>query len=163
MLSFPPREKGMTHIVAGLALVIAGTGAAAAQEARPMVRLDHVALHVADTQKSIDFYQGAFGLEEIPSPFLPGGPRWLAFAGGLALHLQPGRTQPVGASRRIHFAVTLPSLDPVLVYLRAHQILWVDSAERPGRISRTRTDGVQQIFFQDPDGYWIEVNDMAAR
>ena len=22
-----------------------------------------------------------------------------------------------------------------------------------------RVDGVQQIYFQDPDGYWIEVND----
>jgi lactoylglutathione lyase len=22
-----------------------------------------------------------------------------------------------------------------------------------------RVDGVHQIFFQDPDGYWIEIND----
>ena len=22
-----------------------------------------------------------------------------------------------------------------------------------------RPDGVKQIYFQDPDGYWIEVND----
>ena len=23
-----------------------------------------------------------------------------------------------------------------------------------------RTDGVKQIFFQDPDGYWVEVNNV---
>ena len=23
----------------------------------------------------------------------------------------------------------------------------------------TRPDGVKQVYFQDPDGYWIEVND----
>ena len=22
-----------------------------------------------------------------------------------------------------------------------------------------RVDGVQQIYFKDPDGYWIEIND----
>jgi lactoylglutathione lyase len=23
----------------------------------------------------------------------------------------------------------------------------------------TRVDGVKQIYFKDPDGYWIEIND----
>jgi catechol 2,3-dioxygenase-like lactoylglutathione lyase family enzyme len=23
----------------------------------------------------------------------------------------------------------------------------------------TRPDGIKQIYFKDPDGYWIEVND----
>jgi lactoylglutathione lyase len=124
------------------------------------VLLDHVALHVADTAKSVAFYQGVFGLNEIPSPFPPGGPRWLVFANGLELHLQPGRKAPITSPRQVHFAVTVPSLDPVLAYLRAHDVVWVDSGDRPGQISHTRTDGVQQIFFQDPDGYWIEVNDV---
>ena len=129
----------MKAILACFTLIAATVQPAAAQETLPAVRLDHVALHVADTQKSIAFYQGVFGLRETPSPFPPGGPRWLAFADGLALHLQPGRTQPVAAPRRVHFAVTVPDLDPVLAYLRAHRIVWVDSAERPGMVSRTRT------------------------
>jgi len=24
----------------------------------------------------------------------------------------------------------------------------------------TRPDGVHQIWFQDPDGYWLEINDV---
>jgi lactoylglutathione lyase len=26
-----------------------------------------------------------------------------------------------------------------------------------------RADGVKQIFFQDPDGYWIEVNSIGLK
>lgn len=138
------------------------TAHALAQEApAATARLDHVALFVADTRKSVDFYAGVFGLAEIPSPFPPGGPRWMIFAGGLELHLQPGRKDPVTSPRRVHFAVTVPSLEPVLAALRSRNIMWVDAADRPGMISHTRTDGVQQIFFQDPDGYWVEVNDVA--
>ena len=155
--------KAITLILAGLTLAALGGGPACAQQAPAAgVRLDHVAIYVADQPKSVAFYQALFGLEEIPSPFPPGGPRWLKFAGGLELHIQPGRTAPIDPPRQIHFAVTVPSLDPVLAWLRAHGVVWVDSANRPGQIARSRRDGVQQIFFQDPDGYWIEVNDVKA-
>ena len=147
------------RLAAALLALAALPGTAAAQQA-PAVLLDHVALHVADTQKSIDFYSGLFGLKEIPSPFPPGGPRWLVFGNGLELHLQPGRTAPLAMPRRVHFAVTVPDLAPVLAYLRAHDVVWVDNDDRPGLVSHTRGDGVQQVFFQDPDGYWIEVNDV---
>ncbi|MES2441704.1 MAG: VOC family protein [Pseudomonadota bacterium] len=151
----------MKALLAALAMPIAiAAMPAAAQEAPPAVTLDHVALFVADPQKSIDFYAGLFGLKEIRSPFPPGGPRWMAFGNGLELHLQPGRKDPIALPRRVHFAVNVPNLDPVIAWLRAHDIVWVDSADRPGMVSRTRTDGVQQIFFQDPDGYWVEVNDV---
>jgi len=148
------------------AMALAGLAAAPAfaqDGAAPAALLDHVALHVSDTARSVAFYQGLFGLREIPSPFPPGGPRWLVFANGLELHLQPGRKGPIGTPRQVHFAVTVPSLDPVLAYLKAHDVGWVDSGDRPGAISHSRTDGVQQIFFQDPDGYWIEVNDVKKR
>jgi catechol 2,3-dioxygenase-like lactoylglutathione lyase family enzyme len=26
-----------------------------------------------------------------------------------------------------------------------------------------RADGIKQIYFQDPDGYWIEVNSVAEQ
>ncbi|HZV69551.1 MAG TPA: hypothetical protein VFG10_08405 [Saprospiraceae bacterium] len=26
-----------------------------------------------------------------------------------------------------------------------------------------RADGIKQIFFQDPDGYWIEVNSIGQK
>ncbi len=148
------------RIAAALLALAAAPAAAAPQTPQQGAVLDHVALYVADTQKSIDFYVGVFGLKEIPSPFPPGGPRWLVFANGLELHLQPGRTAPANAHRRVHFAVTVADLEPVLAWLRAHNMIWVDNSDRPGLVSHTRGDGVQQIFFQDPDGYWVEVNDV---
>ena len=147
--------------VSAMFAALAATPSLAQQAApAPAVQLDHVALHVGDTQRSVDFYSGLFGLKEIPSPFPPGGPRWMVFANGIELHLQPGRKGPIGTPRQVHFAVTVPDLAPVLAWLKAHNVMWVDSADRPGMVSHTRTDGVQQIFFQDPDGYWIEVNDV---
>ena len=152
---------GRLALVAALFIATLGASPASAQEkVAAGVVLDHVALHVGDTQRSVDFYAGVFGLKEIPSPFPPGGPRWMVFANGIELHLQPGRKGPIGTPRQVHFAVTVPDLAPVLAWLTAHNVGWVDSADRPGLISHTRTDGVQQIFFQDPDGYWIEVNDV---
>lgn len=148
------------------ALAAAGFAApAAAQERAPAakVTLDHVAIFVADQPKSVAFYTELFGLKEIPAPFGPGGPRWFLFANGVELHIQPGRKEPSLITRRVHFAVTVPSLDPVIAWLTAHKMGWVDSNDVPGQIARTRSDGVQQIFLQDPDGHWIEVNDVGRK
>lgn len=131
-----------------------------AQDAHASVaRLDHVAIWVADMQKSVDFYHALFGLTEFPSPFPPGGPRWMHLANGVELHIQPGRSEPVTQPRRVHMAIAIASLDPVIAWLKAHGQGWSDIAGTPGAINNARTDGVRQIFIQDPDGYWIEVND----
>jgi lactoylglutathione lyase len=146
-----------------LAAACAAAPAAAQQTQGAAVTLDHVAIFVADQPRSVTFYTELFGLKEIPSPFPPGGPRWFLFANGIEFHIQPGRKEPLALPRRVHFAVTVQSLDPVIAWLKAHGMTWVDSSDRVGQIARTRTDGVQQIFLQDPDGHWIEVNDVAKR
>ena len=43
--------------------------------------------------------------------------------------------------------------------LKARGMNWQDFAGNVGQVSQTRSDGVRQIFFRDPDGYWIEIND----
>lgn len=133
---------------------------ALAQERPPAVaRLDHVAIFVADQQKSIDFYRDLFGLGEIPAPFPTGGPRWMRFANGIELHVQPGRTAPVEQHRRVHMAIAVADLDSIMAKLKTRGQGWSDVAGTPGAVQTLRTDGIRQIFFQDPDGYWIEVND----
>ena len=151
---------------AGLALAVLAASPAMAQDAAPAetaATLNHVAIRAVDQQKSVDFYQGLFHLPEIPSPFPPGGPRWLVLGNGVELHIQPGATERIVIPRAAHFAITVPSLDPVIAWLKAHDMGWVDSADRPGQIAHTRSDGVQQIFVQDPDGYWIEINDVGRQ
>lgn len=127
-------------------------------------RLDHIAINVAEQQRSIDFYRGAFGLTEIPAPFggAPGTPRWLRLAGGVELHVQSQPIEIAPPPRVIHIALAVQDLDATIAYLRAHGIGWSNFQEEAGKIGRDRSDGVRQIFVQDPDGYWIEVNDVAA-
>lgn len=120
------------------------------------VTADHVALHVADTGASIAFYEGAFGLREIPSAIAIA--RWMDLGRGLQLHLLEGRTAPVASVRQVHLALRTPDLARTIDYLRSRGMRWQDNQGNVGRISSERTDGVRQIFLQDPDGYWLEVN-----
>jgi lactoylglutathione lyase len=119
--------------------------------------IDHVAIHVADLDASVAFYSGVFGFEEIPAAAK--GRRWLSLGKGVAIHLLGGRTSPVADNRSVHLALTSGDLEPIMQQLRERKITWTDFAGTAGAVGAVRTDGVRQIFFRDPDGYWIEVND----
>jgi lactoylglutathione lyase len=116
---------------------------------------DHVAIYVSDLSASVAFYQGVFGFEEIPAP-LPIA-RWLIMSNGIALHIAKGRMQPLDQPRWIHFAVACSSMDEMIAALGAKHIAWSDIQGRP--VVQVRSDSIKQIFVQDPDGYWIEIND----
>jgi catechol 2,3-dioxygenase-like lactoylglutathione lyase family enzyme len=98
-----------------------------------------------------------FGLREIPAAAK--GRRWLSLGKGVALHLLGGRTAPVPDNRAVHLALTSANLEPILQRLKERRIAWSDFAGNQSAVGAVRTDGVRQIFFRDPDGYWIEVND----
>jgi len=126
----------------------------------PTARIDHVAIHVRDVDASARFYVALFGLREIPSPVA--GRRWFDLGHGVALHLLGVRTAPVADDRSVHLAITTADLAPVVAALNARGIAFSDFAGRSGVIGSSRSDGVHQIFFRDPDGYWLEVNDALA-
>ena len=50
------------------------------------------------------------------------------------------------------------SLQDFITRLRKACIAYEDLQGTPGAIT-LRPDGIQQIYFRDPDGYWIEMND----
>lgn len=145
--------------VLGASLVAAAPAHSVQSAERAIPAFDHVAINVADQQNSVDFYAGAFGMKEIPAPFAPGGPRWMELAGGIALHIQSLAEKPAPPPRAVHFAIAVADFAPVFAYLAAHRMRWTDSQGRIGKVQDIRTDGVRQIYVQDPDGYWIEVND----
>jgi lactoylglutathione lyase len=125
--------------------------------ASPTVAIDHIALHVADLDASVVFYSGVFGLQEIPAAAK--GRRWMSLGKAVQLHLLGGRTEPVIDNRSVHVAFTSDNLEPIMQRLKDRKIQWSDFAGSQGTVGTVRTDGVRQIFFRDPDGYWIEVND----
>ena len=57
----------------------------------------------------------------------------------------------------IHFALRVGSLNDYMARLDKLQVKY--RSFKGDAKSNTRPDGVRQIYFQDPDGYWIEVND----
>ncbi len=57
----------------------------------------------------------------------------------------------------IHFAFTVKDFDGYLNFLNEKDVKYGDWSGKNQKF-QTRIDGVRQIFFQDPDGYWIEIN-----
>jgi len=82
---------------------------------------------------------------------------WFKMNGNLQLHLVEGLKD----SSRIpfnHIAFSVPSIDVFILKLNKANISFF-GAKGKGTID-LRGDGVHQIYFRDPDGYEIEVNDM---
>ncbi len=144
-------------VIGAVSLALSGLGYLQERTAKTPVAIDHVALNVADLEKSVSFYSGVFGFEEIPAAAK--GRRWMLLGRGIQLHLLGDRKEPVVDNRSVHLALTSDNLDPIMERLKERGVTWSDFAGTPGAIGGVRTDGVRQIFFRDPDGYWIEVND----
>lgn len=117
--------------------------------------MDHVAISVADADKSAAFYQALFGFRQVHAPFPTA--RWLVMGNGVMLHIVGNRSEPSPHSRWDHLALACADMDAFIANLDARHISW--SNMEGGHVPQLRGDGVKQIFIQDPDGYWIEIND----
>ena len=119
------------------------------------MHFNHIALYVADLKKSAAFYRDVVGAEIIDDPFRDNRHIWLKIGEHNQLHLI-ARTRPDPGN--FHFAFSVPSVDDFVASLRKAGAQYPDGHGGANKI-RLRPDGVKQIYFQDPDGYWIEVNE----
>jgi lactoylglutathione lyase len=150
--------RSFFHIVT-LSLLLAGCASAPAPRSPANSQLDHVSICVADVDSSAAFYKSVFGLKELKNPFPGGGGVvWLDLGNGMALHIFGGRSSALNDVRERHLAITVGDMSRVTGALRSRGVVWQNFAGVAGQ-SQTRPDGVSQLFFRDPDGYWIEVND----
>ena len=118
---------------------------------------DHTTVHVRDLQKSAHFYEEVFGLERIPHPFKDTNHIWFRIGPHQQLHVVGGAKDVVAQEIEVHFAFRVPSIPEFTARLDRLQVKYRNFAG-DGKIT-DRPDGVHQIYLQDPDGYWIEVND----
>lgn len=125
------------------------------------IAFNHVALSVADVDRSAAFYRDVFGLEEIVNRTEIEGIRWFSLSEGKELHLISVIREPVTLNKAVHFAVTTPAFDSFVQGLRDGGVEFSDFAGTSGEVT-IRADGARQVYLQDPDGYWIEVNSVAA-
>ena len=120
--------------------------------------LNHVALHVYDLQKSTLFYRQIIQLDTVPEPFHDGKHTWFTISSSSKLHLISGAEKNTVHDKYAHLCFSVPSLGDFISSLDKEHIPYEDWLGSKIAVT-TRVDGIKQIFFQDPDGYWIEVND----
>jgi len=121
---------------------------------------NHVALSVKNVDVSAEFYHKAFDLKEIVNRTKVDGIRWFSLGEGKELHLISIAKSDVVVNKEVHFALTTPTFDAFVANLRRMDITFSSWAGEENKIT-TRADGIKQVYVQDPDGYWIEVNSVA--
>ncbi len=120
---------------------------------------NHIALSVKDLNASVEFYKKALQLSEITNRTANPNIRWMSLNEGKELHLI-SNTEPVTLNKTIHLAFQTSNLEALQKHLAELNIPYGDWSGKPNSVT-TRADGVKQIYLQDPDGYWIEVNNAA--
>jgi lactoylglutathione lyase len=120
--------------------------------------LDHIAIYVTDLKKSSAFYRDVLGFDSLPEPFRDGKHAWFAIGQGKQLHIIEGATSRADQPKRNHACFRIASLQDFITRLTKAGIAYEDLKGTPGAIT-LRPDGIQQIYFRDLDGYWIEMND----
>jgi lactoylglutathione lyase len=112
--------------------------------------INHVAIYVADVEKSVQFYEQVMGLQSLARPAFDFPGAWFRIGTDQELHLIGIRTEPVvSGSRSNHFALEVFDL----AAWETHLIQQKASYRPP----KPRPDGILQLFVFDPDGYWIEL------
>ncbi|MFS8097370.1 VOC family protein [Lentzea alba] len=119
-------------------------------------RLDHLVLTVADLTKTIGFYAGVLGMEEVT---FGDGRKALKFGTGkMNLHeagheFEPKARQAVPGSADLCF-ITEDKLDDVIATLHEHGIAIIE-----GPVDRTGATGtIRSVYVRDPDGNLVEIS-----
>ena len=122
------------------------------------VHINHTAVYVIDLKQSANFYSNIIGLDTVPEPFHDGKHIWFSTGQHSMLHVIQGATEKRAYYKNQHTCFTVPDFEIFVSKLQAVNWTWEDVSGKKNTIT-TRIDGVHQIWLQDPDGYWLEIND----
>ncbi|MEJ7586453.1 MAG: VOC family protein [Ferruginibacter sp.] len=120
--------------------------------------LNHIAIYVVDLKKSTDFYHNIVQLDTIPEPFHDGRHTWFSIGPLSHLHLIQGARNITTHDKNNHLCFTVSSVPEFIKVLSTYKIEYENWPGQKMEVTK-RVDGVFQIYFKDPDGYWIEIND----
>ena len=123
------------------------------------IKINHIAIHVANLERSSTFYADVLGLPPIDEPFKDGLHAWYAIGADASVHLieELSLIPPTEISKTNHLCFSVSDMDTFIEILNRKSCPFENWAGDQGKI-HIRPDGIQQIFFRDPDSYWIEVN-----
>ena len=148
----------MQKIIAGLLFFLFSFTIAFSQTTQPKARLNHIAIYVKDLKVSSDFYQKIIGLDTIPEPFHDGRHTWFSVGPQSHLHIISGATQKTEHDKNTHLCFSVSSVMEFIEVLKKNNVPFENWAGEKNTYTK-RVDGVLQVYFKDPDGYWVEIND----
>lgn len=122
---------------------------------------NHLALSVKDLNVAVEFYKKVFQLSEITNRTANPNIRWISMNDGKELHLI-SNAEPVTLNKSVHIAFTTSDLEGFQKRLTELKIPYGDWAGTANTVT-TRADGIKQLYLQDPDGYWLEVNNANSK
>jgi len=112
--------------------------------------LNHVAIHVADVEKSCAFYRNALQLEMMARPAFDFPGAWFRLGASQELHLIGRLGMPVSPlDANNHYALRVDDI-----------VAWENHLKQAGvehRARKQRPDGAWQVYVGDPDGHVIEL------
>ena len=119
--------------------------------------LNHIAVYVKDLKTSTAFYSDVIGIDTIPEPFHDGKHTWYGVSENSHLHLIQGAKEITKHDKNIHLCFSVPSIEDVIARLNKNSVPFESWTGEKMAVT-TRVDGIRQLYFTDPDGYWIEIN-----
>ncbi|PWK79951.1 lactoylglutathione lyase [Mucilaginibacter oryzae] len=123
--------------------------------------VDHIAITTGNLKKSTEFYTKVLHLKKVDNPFADTLHQWYSLGNNVKLHvIQAARNEK--QVKGVHLCFTVSSVNDFAKNLEAMNIPysnWKGDSKEP----TFRADGVLQLYFQDPDGYWIEINSPAKK
>lgn len=150
----------MKKLIALLVLTLSSGFVSGQDKNEISVNFNHIALSVKDSDESAEFYKNVLNLNEITNRTIIEGIRWLSLGEGKELHLISILKDEIKTNKAVHLALTTSDFDLLISKLKSMK---VEYSDWPGNVNKinVRADGIKQVFFQDPNGYWIEVNSVA--
>ncbi|TDW96136.1 VOC family protein [Dinghuibacter silviterrae] len=122
-----------------------------------VAHINHITVYGTDLKRASDFYHDVMGFDTIPEPFHDGRHTWFRIGPHQELHVVSGAKADEPHHVDVHMAFSVSDIADFAKRLDKAGVPyggWNATDKKPTR----RPDGVLQIYFQDPDGYWIEVN-----
>jgi lactoylglutathione lyase len=155
-------NRGIVRIIA-FAVVAAASLASVSLNARAQgpqqgPHFSHQTIFVTDLNRAADFYEKVMELKRIPEPFHDGRHVWFRLSEHGQLHVVSGAKEDIPHDINIHLAFSVASVEDFSKHLDEMHVKygnWAQNSKAP----QLRPDKVKQIYLQDPDGYWIEIND----